>query len=102
MEQKELTNKEKITLVIKESIKFGKVSDFHYDGISAEHKQMPLINKFHTTITDKLLLFENLDENSHTFQTIFNTAKIALRKLQHDEQYNYYSAELILRIIKLE
>lgn len=98
----ELTNKEKIILILKESIKFGKEANFIYDGMLEKHKDVSLIKKINEKMELQIVLFKNLDEASQTFKSIFDCAKIALRKLQDEEKYNYYSADLILKIHQLE
>lgn len=102
METSEMTVKEKIVLIIKESIRSGKESNFIYDIMFEKHKEVWNINKLSTTIEEKIKLFNNLDESSELFKNIYNTAKLALRKLQDNEGYNFYSAELILKINMLE
>lgn len=102
MEQVELTIKEKIVLVIRESIRSGKETNFIYDIMFEKHKEVWAIQKLSTTIEEQIKLFNNIDESSELFKNIYETAKLALRKLQNDEGYNFYSAELILKINMLE
>lgn len=98
----EMTSKEKIVLVIRESIRLGKECSFVYNVMLEKHKDVWNINKLSTTIEEKIVLFNNLDETSELFKNIYRTAKIALTKLKDDEGYNFYSAELILKINMLE
>lgn len=103
METENVINKKNnIILVLKESLKIGKESNYTYNNMYEKHKYVSMINKITTTINDKIKLFENIDENSYTFSRILETAKLALNKLQYDEGYNYYSAELILHFKDLE
>lgn len=97
-----LTNREKIILVLRESIKFGKEVNFLYHNMDEKHKELLFIKRFDDTIDNKIKLFENLDDKSFAFQRILDTAKIACNKLKSDNQYNYYSAELIMKVSKLE
>lgn len=98
----EMTSKEKIVLIIKESIRLGKEDNFVYDVMFEKHKDVWNINKLTLIMNDKIALFNNLDENSELFKNIYSTAKQALEKLQNNEGYNFYSAELILKINMLE
>lgn len=100
--ENEKTNKEKIIIVLKESIKFGRLSEFKYNCMFEKHNDVSLIKNLNETMKQKIQLFNNIDETSTLFKTIFDCAKIALRKLQDDEQYNYYSAELIMKFNQLE
>lgn len=97
-----LTNAEKIILILNSSIEHGRASNFEYDGMTEKHKQVLLIRELKETINEKIELFKNIDETSELFKRIMDTAKIALRKLQDDERYNYYSAELILKFAQIE
>lgn len=98
----EMTSKQKIVLIINESIRFGKENNFVYDVMLEKHKDIWNIKKLQTTMEEKIMLFNNLDENSELFKNIYGTAKLALTKLQNDEGYNFYCADLILKINMLE
>lgn len=101
-QQNELTTKEKIVLVLRESIRVGKECNFVYHVMFEKHKEVWNINKLNLTIDEKIKLFNNLDENSELFKNIHGTAKLALTKLKDDEGYNFYSADLILKMNMLE
>lgn len=98
----EQTNKEKILLVLRESIKFGRETDFTYNNMFEKHKEVALINNLSKTIKEKAELFNNMDETSHLFQTIYDCAKLALANMLDKKSYNYYSAELIMKFSSLE
>lgn len=98
----EMTSKEKIVLVIRESIRLGKECSFTYHVMLEKHKDVWNINKLSTTMEEKISLFNNLDESSELFKNIYGTAKLALTKLKDDEGYNFYCADLILKINMLE
>lgn len=97
-----MTSKEKIVLVIKESIRLGKDENFVYDVMLEKHKEIWNIKKLQTTMDEKIALFNNLDENSELFKNIYGTAKLALTKIKDNEGYNFYCADLILKINMLE
>lgn len=98
----EQTNKEKILLVLRESIKFGRETDFTYNNMFEKHKEVSLINNLNKTIKEKAELFNNMNETSHLFQTIYDCAKLALANMLEKKSYNYYSAELIMKFSSLE
>lgn len=102
MENTEMTAKEKIILILRESIRLGKECSFTYHVMLEKHKEIWSINKLSLLIEEKIALFNNLPETSELFQNIYRTAKLALTKLKDDEGYNFYSAELILKINMLE
>lgn len=97
-----ISNKEKVILVLKESIKAGREVNFVYNNMYEKHKDVLFIKKFRETIDEKIRLFENVHESSYLFQKIVDTAKMACVKLQEEEGYNYYSAELILKFNQLD
>lgn len=99
---KTLTNKEKIILIIRESLKFGGKTKYQYGTMLEEHRRLCNILHLRDTIEQKILLFNNIDENSELYRSIYLTAKMALIKLQTDECYNFYSAALLLKIYHLE
>lgn len=96
------TDKDKVILVLNESIRLAKESQFSYDKMYEKHKEITWIRKFDTTMKEKTELFKSLDENSYTFSRLKETAKMALVELQRGNGYNYYSAELILKFNLLE
>lgn len=98
----EQTNKEKIIVVLKESVKFARETNFVYDDMFEKHKEVALINNLGKTIKEKIDLFNNMDETSHLFQTIYDCAKLALSNMLEKKYYNYYSAELIMKFNSLE
>lgn len=98
----EQTKKQKITLVLRESIKFGRETNFVYDVMNEKHREVTLINNISKVMKEKTELFENMDENSHLFQTIYDCAKLAHSNLLEKKAYNYYCAELIMKFNSLE
>lgn len=96
------TAKQKIELIINESLKFGRKTKFQYSVMFEEHRRLCTIVNLNETIQDKIKLFNNLDESSELYKSIYLTAKMALLKLQNDECYNFYSAELLMKMLKLE
>lgn len=100
--ENEKTNKEKIIIILKESIKFARNQEFKYDCMFEKHNEVSLIKNLNETIKQKIELFNNLNEESTLFKSIFDCSKIALRKLIDDQRYNYYSAELIMKFNQLE
>lgn len=94
--------KKKILLVLDESINAGRESTWSYEKISEHHKQIKDISRIGDTIDEKKKLFDRLDSNSFTYQRILDAAKLALQKLKAGEEYNYYSADLILKFLQLE
>lgn len=97
-----MTNKEKIILIINESLKFGRKTKFQYGTMLEEHRRLCNIVSLGDAIERKLLLFNNVDEKSELYKSIYDSAKMALIKLQTTECYNFYSAELLLKIFHLE
>jgi hypothetical protein len=97
-----MTNKEKIILIIRESLKFGHKTKYQYGLMLAEHKRLCTTLRLRDIIEEKIALFNNIDENSELYRSIYETAKIALVKLQIDECYNFHSAALLLKIFHLE
>lgn len=96
------TDRPKILVLLDTSIKLGKESDFTYTAMSEDHRQLKRIVSLGNMIDKKKDIFNKLDENSFMFQRILDTAKLALRKIQDDGEFNYYSAELIMKFLKLE
>lgn len=97
-----LTTKEKVILVLRESIKAGYENNFIYHPFYEPHRLVSEIEKPKKTMEAKIELFQNMDERAYTFGRIVNVAKQALHKLQSHEGYNYYSAELICKFYQLE
>lgn len=97
-----MTNKEKIILIIRESLKFGHKTRYQYGLMLEEHRRLATILRLKDIIEEKIQLFNNIDENSELYKSIYLTAKMALIKLQVDECYNFYSAALLLKIYHLE
>lgn len=98
----ELTTKEKVILVLRESIKAGYENNFVYHPFYEPHRLVNEMEKPKKTMEAKIELFQNMDERAYTFGRIVNVAKQALKKLQSNEGYNYYSAELICKFYQLE
>lgn len=97
-----LTTKEKVILVLRESLKSGYEHNFIYHPMYEPHRLIFEIERLKKTMDVKIQLFENMDERAYTFGRIVGTAKQALQKLQSHEGYNYYSAELIFKFYQLE
>lgn len=98
----EKTNKEKILLVLKESLKFARETNFIYDSMYEKHRELTIINNLGKTIKEKIELFVNINEDSHLFATIYDCAKLAHTNMVNKKYYNYYSAELIMKFLCLE
>lgn len=98
----EQTNKQKIILVTLESIKFGRETNFTYNDMFAKHREIQLISNIGKVVKEKIDLFNNMDESSHLFISIYDCAKLALSNMIEKKRYNYYSAELIMKISSLE
>lgn len=97
-----LTNKEKIILIINESLKFGRLTKFTYSVMLEEHRRLCDVVLLKDTIIEKTKLFNNLDEKSELYKSIYSTAKMALVTIQKEQRYNFNSAELLLKIFNLE
>lgn len=92
-----------LLLVLDESIKIGKTNEFAYSSINdLNHMALQRTSYLDNIIKDKKQLFKRVDQRSYTYNRILQVAKLALRKLQDDGEYNYYSAELICRFVQLE
>lgn len=98
----EQTNKEKIILVLRESLKFGRETNFTYNDMFAKHREIQFISNISKVVKEKIELFNNMDESSHLFISIYDCAKLALSNMLEKKRYNYYSAELIMKISSLE
>lgn len=96
------TKKEKVILMLRESIKFGRETNFIYDDMFEKHREVTLINNISKLMKEKTELFNNMDENSHLFQTIYDCAKLAHSNLLDKKRYNFYCAELIMKFSSLE
>lgn len=94
---------ELILLVLDTSIKMGKNAEFHYSFMNdLNHEALKRTSYIDKTIALQKELFIKLDQRSYTYERIINTARLALRKLQDDGCYNYYSADLITKFMQLE
>lgn len=94
---------ELILLVLDTSIKMGKSEEFHYSSMSnLNHEALQRTKYIDKAIALQKELFIKLDQRSYTYERIINTARLALRKLQDDGCYNYYSADLITKFLQLE
>ena len=92
-----------ILLIIDESVRIGRNCDFNYSLINdINHLAIQRTTYIEKTVKQKKELFAKLDQRSYTYSRILNTAKLALRTLQDDGVYNYYSAELLYKFIQLE
>lgn len=97
-----MSNKEKIVLIINESLKCGRKTKYQYGTMFEAHRRLCDIVHLKETIEEKTKLFLNIDESSELYKSIYLSAKMALIKMQSDECYNFYCAELLMKIFSIE
>lgn len=92
-----------ILLVLDESVNIGKRFEFEYDGMNdIHHMALAKLTHMGKALEQKKALFDKLDQRSYTYNRILNVAKLALRELQDNTEYSYYSADLIYKFLQLE